>query len=637
MREIDGFKDGAAYRHIKAPIDEAVNELTVKRRQAGEDFENLYSVYSKEERRSMTRLQSIPELNGQFSKWDLISLALNVGNEGNFQRLTDLRVKGHFTPGQIDMALSRLDARDWKFVQSAWDLIDGYWPEIEAREKRVTGVAPEKIAAREVQTKFGTFKGGYYPLKYDAEISSLARDDDLHDLAASMTGGRFGKAQTKNGHTKERSNSSGRPVLIDIGVLHGHVNQVMHDLALSEVVANAWRILQNNEVKSAFLDRGMKSDFDALEVWLQDVASGEVRGADFMNRWARKLKSGFTVSKLAFNLTTVLLQPTGIAQSFVVVGKKNMLLGMQDVFRRPLSGPGSAASIIIDKSPFMRERETTFNKDVYDILGEVRAGPSQNRVSQFTSDYLAPWGFWLMQKAQFYTVDMPTWLAGYRQALDEGKGEADAIAHADRIVARAAASGNFSDRTPIERGSLSRSVRQNDVVRLFTALGSYMFAKFNVAYEKTRQTEFRDPRQVLSWTSDMVMLFTVEAVLAALVRGQLPWGDDDDEEDGWAEFLAKQTALSAAGTLPFIRDAASAVQGFSGGGAYGSIMDTIARPLFQASQGDVDKAFIRSLVDAGGLFLHMPSTQINRFVDATWRQAEGEDVSPLEYIMGKSK
>jgi hypothetical protein len=638
LREIDGFDDGAAYRHVKAPVDEAVNDLTIKRREAGEKFDQLYSVYSKEERRAMTALQSVPELNGQFSKWDLISLALNVGNEGNYQRLTDNRVKGHFQTGQIEAALTRLDARDWKFVQSAWDMIDGYWPEIEAREKRVTGVAPEKIAPREVQTKFGTFKGGYYPLKYDAEISSLARDDDLHDLAASMTGGRFGKAQTKNGHTKERSNSSGRPVLIDIGVLHGHLNQVIHDLALSEVVANSWRILQNNEVKSAFLDRGLKSDFDALEVWLQDVASGEVRGADFMNRWSRKLKSGFTVSKLAFNLTTVLLQPTGLAQSFVVVGKKNMLLGMQDVFRRPLSGPGSAANIIISKSPFMQERETTFNKDIYDILGDTKTGPTQNRVSQFASDYLAPWGFWLMQKAQFYTVDMPTWLAGYRHALDQGKSEPDAIAHADRIVARAAASGNFADRTPIERGSLSRNVRQNDVVRLFTALGSYMFAKFNVAYEKTRQTEFNDPRQVLSWTSDMVMLFTVEALLAAAVRGQLPWGDDDDdEEDGWAEFLAKQTAFSVAGTLPFVRDIASGVQGFSGGGAYGSIMDTIARPIFQASQGEVDKALIKSMVDVGGLFFHVPSTQINRFVDATWRQAEGDDVSPIEFIMGKSK
>ncbi|WP_276120381.1 hypothetical protein [Pararhizobium qamdonense] len=638
LREIDGFKDGAAYRHIKAPIDEAMNDLTIKRREAGEQFEQLYSVYTAAERRAMTTLMSVPELNGQFSKWDLISLAFNVGNEGNYQRLTDERVKGHFTTAQIELALLQLEQRDWEFVQSAWDLIGGYWPEIEAREKRVTGVAPEKIAPREVQTKFGKFKGGYFPLKYDAEISSLSRDDDLKDLATAMAGGRYGKAQTRNGHTKERAQSSGRPVLIDIGVLHGHVNQVVHDLALSETVANSWRILQNDEVKSAFLDRGLKSDFDSLEVWVQDVAAGEIRGSDFMNRWARKMKSGFTVSKLAFNLTTVLLQPTGIAQSMVVVGEKNLLLGMTDVFRRPLSGPGSAASQIIGKSAFMRERETTFNKDIYDLLGDTKTGPSQNRVSQFTSDILAPWGFWLMQKAQFYTVDMPTWLAGFRQATDEGKSEADAIAHADRIVARAAASGNFSDRSPIERGSLSRDVRQNDVVRLFTALGSYMFAKFNVAYERTQQTQFADPRQVLSWTTDMVMLFTVEAVLAGLVRGQLPWGDDDDDDkDGWAEYLAKQTALSITATLPFIRDLASGVQGFSGGGAYGSIMDTMARPIYQASQGDVDKAFVRSVVDAGGLFLHAPSTQINRFIDAAWRQSEGDDVSPIEYIMGKSK
>lgn len=638
LREIDGFRDGAAYRHIKAPIDEAMNDLTIKRREAGERFEGLYSVYSAAERRAMTTLMSVPELNGQFSKWDLISLAFNVGNEGNYQRLTDERVKGHFTTAQIELALLRLEQRDWEFVQSAWDLIGSYWPEIEAREKRVTGVAPEKIAPREVQTKFGKFKGGYFPLKYDAEISSLSRDDDLKDLATAMAGGRYGKAQTRNGHTKERAQSSGRPVLIDIGVLHGHVNQVVHDLALSETVANSWRILQNDEVKSAFLDRGLKSDFDSLEVWVQDVAAGEIRGSDFMNRWARKMKSGFTVSKLAFNLTTVLLQPTGIAQSMVVVGKKNLLLGMTDVFRRPLSGPGSAASQIIGKSAFMRERETTFNKDIYDLLGDTKTGPSQNRVSQFTSDILAPWGFWLMQKAQFYTVDMPTWLAGFRQATDEGKSEADAIAHADRVVARAAASGNFSDRSPIERGSLSRDVRQNDVVRLFTALGSYMFAKFNVAYERTQQTQFKDPRQVLSWTTDMVMLFTIEAVLAGLVRGQLPWGDDDDDDkDGWGEYLAKQTALSVTATLPFIRDLASGVQGFSGGGAYGSIMDTMARPLYQASQGDVDKAFVRSVVDAGGLFLHAPSTQINRFIDAAWRQSEGDNVSPIEFIMGKSR
>ncbi len=640
LREVDGFKDGGAtYRNIKSPIDDAMAELTISRREAADKFDKLYSLYSKEERRAMTVLKFSPDLLGSFSKWDLISIALNTGNEGNFQRLTDQRVQGSFHPDQVERALQSLDERDWKFVQSAWDMIDSYWSAIEARERRVTGVAPEKIAPRAVETRYGTFRGGYFPLKYDAEISSLARDDDLIETSKSMLGGRFGKAQTRNGHLKERASSSGRPVLIDIGVMHGHINQVVHDLALSEVVKNSWKILQDRRVHDAFIGAGSKSDFDTLEAWLLDVASGEMRSGDFMNRWARRLKSGFTVSKLAFNLKTVLLQPTSISQSMVVVGKKQFLLGVQDMFRRPLMGPGSAANAVIEKSVFMRERETTFNKDIYDMLGDTRTGPTQNPVSVFVRDVIAPLGFLAMQKTQFYTVDLPTWLAGYRKAIDAGSSETEAVSAADRVVARAQASGHFSDRTAIERGTLAQNVRQNDVVRLFTALASYMFAKFNVAYERTqtarKNVDGFNPKsagQVLLWSFDMAMLFTVEGVMFAAMTGALPgMGDDDDDDDGWSEFLAKQTALSIAGTLPFIRDGASSVQGYSGGGAYGSVVETIA------SQGEFDKAFVKSVIDTSGLFLMLPSTQVNRVVDAAWRQSEGEKVSPAEYLMGRSR
>jgi hypothetical protein len=645
LREVDGFKDdGSTYRNIKAPIDDAMADLTIKRREAAERFDEIYSVYSKDERRQMAVHKFVPELAGSYSKWDLISIVLNVGNEGNYQRLTDRRVQGSFLPQQIDLVTGMLDERDWKFVQSAWDMIDSYWPQIEARERRVTGVAPEKIVPRAVETRFGTFRGGYYPLKYDAEISSLSRDDDLAETAKAMQGGRFGKAQTRNGHLKERASSSGRPVLIDLGVMHGHINQVVHDLALSEVVSNSWKILQDRRVRDAFMDAGAKNNFDTLEAWLLDVASGEIRSADFMNRWARKLKTGFTVSKLAFNLKTVLLQPTGIAQSMVVVGKKNFLLGVTDVFRHPLTGPNSAASQIVAKSPFMRERETTFNKDIYDVLGDTRSGPTQNRAAAFVRDVMAPLGFWMMQKAQFYTVDMPTWLAGYRKAMDGGATEADAIAQADRAVARAQASGHFSDRTAIERGTLSQGVRQNDVVRLFTALASYMFAKFNVAYERTQVArrnvtglDARSAGEVLLWTTDMAMLFTLEAVLFAAMTGGLPGMGDDDDDESWAAFLAKETALSVAGTLPFVRDGASYAQGFNGGGAYGGMVETMVKPFVQASQGEIDRAFVKSVVSVSGMFLNLPSTAINRGLDAGWRAIDGEEVAPSEFLLGRQR
>lgn len=638
LREVDGFKDGGAtYRNIKAPLDEAHSELTVKRREAAEKFDELYSVYSKAERRNMAVLQDIPELGGQFSKWDLISIGLNLGNEGNFQRLTDRRVKGSFTPEQLDAAMKRLDARDADFIQSAWDMINSYWPEIEARERRVTGVAPEKVQNRTVTIGGEELRGGYYPLKYDSELSSIAYDDEAADLMQNMKGGRFGKAQTRNGHLKERGTSSGRPVMIDIGVLHGHINQVLHDLALSESVNNSWKILHDQRVKDTFINAGMLPEHQTLEIWLQDVATGEMRAGDVFNKLARRARSGFTVSRLAFNLSTVLLQPIGNVQSIVAVGKKNFALGVTDLFRydaNPWKSINSAAADVMEKSPFMRERQSTFQKDIYDILGDTRQGPAQGRVQTAMREVIAPMGFWMMQKAQFYSADLPTWFAGYRRAAAQGMTDEQAIAEADRAVARAQGSGVFSDRSAIERGSLSRDSRQKDVVRLFTALGSYMFAKFNVAYERTMQTDFRDPRAALIWASDMGMLFLVEAVLYEAVHGRLP-GDDDDDES-WPVFLAKQTALSVMQTLPGLRDLASAAQGFNGGGAYGSVMDTLAKPVIQAGQGELDRAFVKSIVDVTGMTLMLPSVQVNRFIDATWRANDGEDVSPAEYMMGRS-
>jgi len=633
LREIDGFKDGgAAYQAIKAPIDEQHAELIVQRREAAEKFEELYSVYSREERRSMAVVKNVPELGGEFSKWDLISIALNTGNEDNFQRMTDRLVEGSFTPEQVTAAMARLNAKDADFVQSVWDLVNSYWPQIEARERRISGVAPEKVLARPVTIGGKELAGGYYPLKYDSELSSIASDDEAVDLMQNMKGGRFGKAQTRNGHLKERAKSSGKPVMIDIGVLHGHINQVIHDLALSEVVNNSWKILQDRRVKDAFINTGKKADFDTLEVWLQDVATGEMKPADIFNKLARRARSGFTVSKLALNISTVFLQPTGNVQSMVVVGKKNFALGVTDLFRydsTPWKSINAAAADVMAMSPFMRERQSTFQKDIYDILGDTRAGPTEGRASRLMREVIAPLGFWTMQKAQFYTADLPTWFGGYRKAIADGASHEDAIARADRVVARAQGSGIFSDRSAVERGSLSRNVRQQDTVRLFTALGSYMFAKFNVAYEKTAQTDFTDPRAALIWASDMALLFTVEAVLYALVHNQLPGGGDDDE--GWLEFLAEETALSVMGTLPFFREAAGALQGFNGGGAYGSVMDTLAKPFIQARQGELDVPFVKSVVNLAGMTLMLPSTQINRVIDATWGK-NSDDQSPMEWI-----
>ncbi|WP_045834464.1 LPD23 domain-containing protein [Hyphomicrobium sp. 99] len=653
LREIDGFKDaGTAYRNIKAPIDAAMSRLIVRKEKAATALEGLYSVYSKAERREMAVRRHMPEIGFALSKWERIAVALNTGNEGNMQRLTDPKVRGSFTEAQVAAILATLDERDADFVQSVWDYVGSFWNDIAARERRTTGVEPKRVEGSPVTIGGKTLAGGYYPIKYDPRLSSLARDDQTQEIAQSLQAGRFGKAQTRNGHLKERAQSSGRDVELDMSVLHRHVNQVIYDLELSEPVANSWRILQDGRIRDAFTETGKQADFDALELWLKDVAEGELRSGDFVGRAARSLKSNFTAAKLAFNLVTVASQISGLSQTMVVLGKRDFVRGLQASLR-----PGAIADITA-KSAFMSTRATTFNKDINDFYNDPKMGPVASRWGDIKSEWIGPLSFWLMTKVQWYTVDIPSWLAGYQQGLRRfGNDEAKAIAHADDVVKRAQASGLFSDRSAIERGSVTRTARQNDVVRLFTALGSYMFAKFNVAYERTGKASrtlqqegvsARSAVEVMSWTVDMVFLFTLEAVIMAAIRGQLPGGDDgeDDKKDGWAKFLAKQTGLSVMGTIPFVRDGASALQGFDGGGAYGGIIgdagkgaiglfNVLTAPLSEDGLAGIKPKDIKGIINATGLATGLPATQVNRGVDALMRSNEGEDVSPLEYILGR--
>lgn len=647
LRELGGWTMGKAYDLIKTPIDEAANTAQIMRTEAAERIEKVYSVYDKDAITQMNVRKDHPALKtrgdklAQFSHWDLISMALNMGNTDNLARLMDKDTGFGYTQGQIDYIKGQLTDKDWDFVESVWAHIGEYWPLIAAREKRQTGVTPARVEALPFDLPRGrTIKGGYFPIKYDSRIKSNVSAEQIAELQMNMLSGRFGKAQTRHGHTKERANGSGGRVLqLGMEAYHSHLNQVIHDLAYSEAVNNAWRVLQHPEMVAMFERNGRSADREALELWVQDVATGAQVAGGILGSFSVKLKNTFTLSKLAFNLSSVLIQFTGVAQSMVVVGKLPFLKAMAEYY----TGPGKWLEIVKQRSAFMRERETTFHKDILDMQNETSRTPFEGSVSKFQHS-LGTIGFWMMTKVQFYGIDMPTWLAAYNNAVAAGKTDEAAVHEADRMVARAQASGLQSDRSAFERGTLDRGLRQAGFVRLFTALGSYMFAKGNIAYERVRKGggeidgfNTKSLTAAFSTAFDLTLLFTLEAVMYNAIKGTLPgMGDDDDDEEGWAEFLAKETALSIMSTMPILRDVGSMLGGFEPGGAYGSAMDTIfMRPVTQFSQAELDAALLKSVSNAVGAVTGLPSAQANRLIDGLWRMSEGEDVAPIEFIMGR--
>ncbi len=44
---------------------------------------------------------------------------------------------------------------------------------------------------------------------------------------------------------------------------------------------------------------------------------------------------------------------------------------------------------------------------------------------------------------------------------------------------------------------------------------------------------------------------------------------------------------------------------------------------------------VKKIIAGTGLATGLPATQISRIVDAGWRQSQGEQVNPMEYLIGK--
>ena len=645
--DVDGGDEfGTSYQAIKEDIDAGYVRVDEMNRELSEKLTELFKVYSAKDMRDMKVERHIDGTRFSWSKWKAIAVALNTGNEDNMARLLaeDAHPDQRMTQADLDAVLGTLDKRDWDFVQSMWDTVNGYWPEISEVTQRRTGVKPAKVEARPVETKFGTYAGGYYPIKYDPGYGHAAAVDARTEMDKFMSAGRFSKAQTKHGHTIERKKTgNGRTLNLDIDVAFTHMRDVIRDIALSEAVDNAYRVMNHGAVAQAFMEAGRKNDLDMMNLWLKDVAQGPIVHSDPLNQFARFVKNNFTLSRLALNLKTAAMQLTGVAQSAATVGKAPMFRAFSDYMKRP----GQVSSEVMSKSEFMRRRQTTFDKDIIDFKNDTNiASPTRGRIAK-SADTLAKVGFAPLTKVQFYAVDVPTWLAGYRNGLRKFDGnESRAVAFADRMVARAQDSGAIPDRTAVSRGTLSENIRQAEWVKLFTTLQGYMLAKFNRGYLTARQGA-RDIRGAEStveaigatanMAANMMLIYVAETAMMGIAYALMADGDDDDEKmEKLFTWMATETVGTVVGGLPLVRDGWSVMSNpaATGGGVYGSITEMPARIVQQVSQGENDPALRRALADAFGTITGLPTTAVMRPIEEMLK--ENDERSWMKAIMGRN-
>lgn len=622
FHQMDGNKDsGPLWEFIGRPMNErgAMEDTMIER--ATVALSDLYSPLL-ELRGGLAGSKSkvwIPEVGASLTRGGRLAVALNWGNEDNRARIRD---GDNWTDAQVAAILRTLTPAELEFVNKAWEYLDSYWPEIAAKEKRVTGVEPKKVEAAPfvAVASDGTqvkMRGGYYPIKYDAERSDRAAKLDAAQVASEMKRGAFVRSTTRRGHTKQRAEGVERAIRKDLNVMTQHINQVIHDLSWHEWLIDANKLIDDSKVADAIRTHYGPRVLQTMRNNITAIAAGDVSPMDATDKALMWLRSNVSRATMGASVTTAFLQPFGLTQSMARIGSKHVLSGVKRWAGDAVQMENTVAWIT-ERSEFMRLRKKTFNRELREISQRLKG---RSKTMQAIDGGL----FFLMQKMQM-VADVPTWLGQYEKSLAEGADEATAIAQADRAVMESQGGGSTKDLAEVQRKH-----------PLLTQFYSYFSTTLNLVAEKTAQTDFKNPAAVAGWLGDMALLIVIPAILPALVMHLLRGGSDDDDEPAvWARRIAQWQAGYLLGMVVGARELTGIVGGFEYNGVpAGRIVSDIGNAAIQIRQGEADEAAVKAIVNVLGTTFGLPVVQILRSYRGWKARDEGEDrAGPQSVLLG---
>jgi hypothetical protein len=642
---------GLMGRVIALPVQDAMSRAGLRRRKNAEWLErDLWKgIYGKDyvkQLRAFTAMKieaTVGDTREVLDGYNLLTIALNTGADGNMERLTNPSSRNFMTKREIERVLKEnMTADMWRVVDQVWGKINELWPDISDLEVQATGVRPQQIKTKIQVGVAPAFvkNGGYYPIRYDREQAvGTVRDSEADTQVKNMASGRASRAQTKSGWQKERTAVTGDPLSLQFHGALSHINDVVYDLELRLPLSGAMKVLKDKEISGVLTEKGFNQELEHLKLWAEDVANGDRQASDTVSRLVKQLREGTSVAAMAYSWTTLVQQPLGLFNAINVIGAGNLIKG----FSAYMGNVRQSSEIVMSKSPFMQERQQTMQRDMALASGAMREDTlSGGRVGAFKQG-LQSYGFVGMQKLQFYTVDMPTWYGAYGSAVEQGQSDAEAVSYADRMVARAHGSGVMSDRSAFERGTVGANTRNSELVRAFTTFQTFIIARLSVTSVEFRNLRMSDPSTFMDLVSDLTIAYIMPSIFSSLLLLR-PWDErekDDIEEMGlplW--WLTTQLPSEFIGG-PIISQALSSWEGYGAETSFESGIGAVvgaAKAVTQLAQGEGSfDSSITSLISGAGIIFKLPSVVINRAVKRVLDEdgLTGEELNLLEVLYGK--
>lgn len=359
----------AAHRYLYGIYEKAAQEEGARIEQEYKTLKGILSGYSHSEKRAWKEKKYTFQTGAGkelWSKENIICAALNLGTETNVQRLAG--GLGVDAQNVRDFVNEHMTKKDWTLVQDLWDHISSYWGETVAVEEKLNGVALEKTKAVpfDVTLPDGEtlhMRGGYYPIKFNAEKSGKAAEQENNAAAmGAMSGAQV--LGTRRGFTKSRSEYDVyRPLLLEFSVIPKHLQDVIHNITYRVPARDVYRLVASRKVEEYVAGTLGREYYNVLKEWATDVWNILPGAENIAERKADRvfgaLRRNSVMAIMGYRIWPVIENASNIGPVMDKLGAANGLAAVADFYAHY-----DEAKKLLYKSVFMRNRINSMDRDI---------------------------------------------------------------------------------------------------------------------------------------------------------------------------------------------------------------------------------------------------------------------------------
>lgn len=521
------------YDLIYKMMDKAFAKKRLLKEQAELELKKVMDIYDRETFRKI-RNDKIYEINKvdhkpvMVTKETLLTMALNWGTDSNRERVVETYGLDHRNIEKI--LFKYLNDKDWDFVEAVWKHINSYWPERNIVQNNLYGIPLGKVPGRKIILPDGRkINGMYYPIKYDAELTSKTKDREINDIIRKDMLGRT-TFNIGMGSTKNRAQSSGGQYLRqDLDVYLDYINESINHIAMRETTADIYKLLSRKDLAEAISQKYGVDAHRRLQKWASDCWHDPV---DKLTEWEKRLnrlRHNFTMATMAYRTSTALLNFANLPLVMEKMGAVNMARGLSKIYLGGIKNYRQQRDFIMNKSTFMRDRATNMDRDLARGLKLKEDQDISKLISKAhaVKEEVDRFAYSLISETDFM-LSLPEWIQTYNNTIAElqiekpfmtvAEMDEEAIRLADKMVRESFGSGEMKDRPEVVK---SRLLSQLLPFYSFTSLVMNQFIRGGY--------DIVDGRGPMKLMRAMLFWYILGSVFEGALRSLVDWATGNDK------------------------------------------------------------------------------------------------------------